>query len=377
MFVNEDIKNGFLGMIGVRQSPNGYPEIDSDLTNSDYGYYLQDIHPFFTHENFYNCIKGLKDASTESYSDYFRRRFEFAYITSVRAVVQRKLSANASGHTVINNLLLYDGRGTTEMIAKRNRFVGIKIMLTKANLKFVLNNIAIQLSEAQTLNLYVYKANNQDAVFTIPVTYNTPFSMYQRSVLDVITKNDLSSNEYIIGYYESDLVGSAIRRDVDFISMKANCCNNATYSYWQKYNKFVTVRTFYVEETYLSDDRTLSWMNTHEMITNNTNYGLNLQFSVECDITDLVIQQKNLFVELVKQTLSNQLLKDLIYTQENNSVSNFLRGFIGRESLVDFMKPEEDKLKKAIEETALDVSSLNSTCFPNSFKSRKVKTGSL
>ena len=377
MFVNDEIKSGFLGMIGVRQAPSGYPQLDSDLINSDYGYYIQDIHPFFTHENFYNCIKGLKDASTESYSDYFRRRLEFAYVTSVRAVVQRKLSAKAAGHTVINNLLLYDGKGTTDIIVGRGRFVGMKISMSKPNLKFVLNSIAIQLSEAQTINLYVYQTNKTDAITTIPITYNTPYSMYQRSIIDVLKKTDLTSSDVVIGYYEADLVGNAIRRDVNFINMKPNCCNNNTYNYWQKYNKYVNVNTFYVDEEYLDGDRKMLWSTYKEIVVSNTNFGLNLQFSVECDITDLVIEQKNLFVELVKQTLLVQLLKDLVYTQENNAIANFLRGFIGRQALTEFMQPEEDKLKKAIEETALDVSSLNSVCFPNSFKSVRVKTGSL
>jgi len=377
MFVNEDIKTGFAGMIGVYQSPSDYPQLTEELINSDYGYYLQDIHPFFTHENFYNCIKGLKGSFDEEYSTYFQRQLEYAYVSAVRSVVQRKLSANSAGHTVINNLLLYDGRGSSDIIAKRDRFVGFKIMLTKANLQFVLSHVAIQLSATQSITLYVYEANKQEAVTTIVIDYTTALNMQLKSVTNTILTNSLTGNEYIIGYYESDLVGNAIQRDVNLIAMTPSCCNNQSLAYWQKYNKFVNVRTFYVDEQYLSEEKTLSWNVNQEIIVSHTNFGLNLQFSIKCNITDLIIQQKALFVELVKQTLVVKLLTDLFHTQENNAVANFLRGFTGRESFNDFIKPENEKLKKALEETALDISSLDSTCLPNSFRVRKTRTGSL
>lgn len=377
MFINEDIKEGFSGMIGMYQSPNDYPQLSEELIDSDYGYYLQDFHPFFTHENFYNCIKGLKGSNDATYSSYFKRQFEYAYVSAVRSVVQRKLSNNAGGHTVINNLLLYDGRGSSDLIAKRGRFVGFKVMLTKANLQFVLSNVAVQLSATQSITLYVYEANKTNAVTTIVIDYTVASNMQMKSVSNTILSNSLTGNEYIIGYYENDLVGNAIQRDVNLISMSPSCCNNQSLAYWQKYNKFVNVRTFYVDEQYLSEDKSLSWNVNQEIIVSHTNFGLNLQFSVKCNITDLVIQQKSLFVELVKQTLQVKLLTDLFLTQENNAVANFLRGFTGRETLNDFIKPENEKLKKALEETALDISSLDSTCLPNSYRVRKTRTGSL
>ena len=54
MFINSEIKNGFAGMIGIYQSSADFPQLNSDLTDSDYGYFIQDFHPVFTHENFYN-----------------------------------------------------------------------------------------------------------------------------------------------------------------------------------------------------------------------------------------------------------------------------------------------------------------------------------
>ena len=377
MFINSEIKNGFAGMIGIYQSSADFPQLNSDLTDSDYGYFIQDFHPVFTHENFYNCINGLKDSTDETYSAYFTRKLEYAYVNSVRQVVQRKLSNLSGGHTVINKLSLYDGRGTTETIAKRNRFVGYKVYLTKENLKFVLESVAIQLTQNQTLNVYIYKANEKTPVAVIPINYANTMDMQLQHITSVNITNDITTNEYIVGYYESDLTGFAIKRDIDVIKMQPNCCNNNSYSYWQKYNKFVNFRSFYVEEAYLSQDKSMSWNVNREVITNNTNYGLNMTFSVVCDITPLVIKQKSLFVELVKDTLIVHLLKDLFHTQENNQIANFLRGFLGRQPFNEFIKPYEDKLKKTLEETALDITSLDSVCLPNSYRSKKVRTGSL
>lgn len=364
-------------MIGIYQSSSEFPQLTQPLTESDYGYFIQDFHPLFTHENFYNCIGGLKGSNSAKYSEYFNRRLEYAYVDSVRQVIQRRLNSMSNGNTVINKLSIYDGKGSTETIAKRNRFVGFKVYITKENLKFVLESLAVQLTENQSLDIYVYKSNKKEAVSIIPINYTTAMDMQLFSVNDVNIETDITSNEYIIGYYESDLVGFAVKRDIDVIKVTPNCCNNNTYSYWQQYNKYVNFRSFYVEEDYLSEDKSMEWNTNREIITNNTNYGLNAKFSVVCDISNLVVTQKSLFVELVKENLTYILLKDLFHTQENNQIANFIRGFIGRQPFNEFIKPYGDKLKQTLEETSLDITSLDSVCLPNIYRSRKVRTGSL
>jgi len=76
----------------------------------------------------------------------------------------------------------------------------------------------VQLTDAQDLDIYVFQANNPNPLSVQTVSYTTPYKMVEFAVDPIVFGSELTTNEYIIGYYESDLVGRAIKRDIDLSS---------------------------------------------------------------------------------------------------------------------------------------------------------------
>lgn len=425
MFDSRLIRDAFQGTVGLLQTTSDYDPIDVDLLQSSSGRYVNDLHPFFTHENFFNCLpamdmydtqflkyrdwsetvsyqkydivksgtelfysladsnlnKATSDANfwakTSHYSHYFRRKLNYAYSESIRAVINRKLGYRTEAKTVLSKVSIYDGRGSNDLISKTGRFVGYKVLLYKPNLTFTLNTAAIQLTVGQTLNIYVYKANETTPYKIIPITYTNAMGMQSFTVEDTSFSSGLTAAEFYCGYYEDDLTGSAIKRDVDTISMKPSCCNNASYNFFQKYNQYVNFRQVYVQPENLDMvNRSLSWDNNEEIVVTGNNFGLNLSFTVQCDLTELIIEQKTLFTELVLQTLKVSLLTDLINTLRDNTVANNLRGLVlSSGSIQEYIKIEQDRAEKRLSEVSLDVTSLDSICLPTDGAKRKIKTG--
>jgi hypothetical protein len=419
------IKSAFQGFIGVHQTGSALPKIDSDLLASQDSLLISDIHPFFTHENIFHCVNGLDEydkktqevrafdnatlyrvgelcqsnskvyrcikntinaiavtnqeyfKETNLYSNYIRRKLDYVCSETVRTVLDRRVGYNAKGKNVVSNLLVYDGRGTTDTILKRGRFVGFKVIVVRPNMKFQLHRIALQLSEAQELGIYIFQANNPEPIFIQTVNYTTPFKMAEFSIPDIIFESDIVGNEFIVGYYEEDLVGYAIQRDIDVVSPKVGCCNNLSYSYYQKFSKFVDIKPFYVEEDFL-DARELSWSNKEEMVINGNNFGLNMNFTVKCDVTDLLIQQRQLFKNVIQQMLVVSILKDLINSNRVNAIADNVRGLVlSNGTIQGFVKTEEDRLTKRIETISIDLTSLDSVCMPNTTQKFRTKTGSI
>lgn len=423
MFDNKIVKDAFFGTIGVGQTGNDLPIIDSDLLPTDSSLLLSDLHPFFTHENIYYSANGLdqytqkeqairgysaliqyyegdilkdnsivyrvkenvinttppdaKYAATNLYSNYLRRKVSNAYLEAIRSVIDTKIGYNSQGRSIISNMLLYDGRGNTDVVDKRGRFVGYKINLLRPNMKIKLGKVALQLTESQELNLYVFNTNNPDPVLVHEVSYTTPYKMTEFELPEISWGGELESNEYIIGYYEDDLVGYAVKRQVNLINPTVGCCNNLSFNYHQKYSKFVAFRTFYVDSEYLSGNE-LSWDNGDEITITDNNFGLNLGFDVKCDVTDLILKHKKMFYPVIQQQLIVSLLKDMVLSTRSNTFADNIRGLVlANGSIQTYIKIEEDRLKSRIKSVGFDISGLDSTCLPNTDSRFKIRTGSI
>jgi hypothetical protein len=424
MIDNERIKTAFFGLVGVSQTSTDFPKLDSDIVANSESIVLNDLHPFFSHENIFNCVNGLDRYATQEenvrawsstdayikgdlvkvsnkifralqagtnhattdalywtetnlYSNYFRRKLEYAYVESVRQVIDKKIGYNAQGKTVVNNIVLYDGKGVSDQVEKRGRFVGYKISVLRPNMKFKLHKIAIQLSQAQELDIYIFQANNPEAISVQTIDFTTPFKMTEFTLEEVTFGSELEGNDYTIGYYEDDLEGYAVKRDIDLISPKVGCCNQLSYGYFQKYSPYVDIKPMYVNSDNLVD-REQSWSYQEENIINGNNFGMNINFTVQCDVTDLLIQQKKLFKTLITQQLVVLVLKDLINSTRTNTMADNLRGLVLTNGTIQgFVKTEEDRLKNRLDAVSLDITSLDSVCLPNDRSRFKIRTGSM
>lgn len=69
------------------------------------------------------------------------------------------------------------------------------------------------------------------------------------------------------------------------------------------------------DETYrfnsAADDRL--WDISKNVYTYDHNYGLNLDITVECDLTDFIVEQKNLFVDIIMKQVAVDMLREFAY----------------------------------------------------------------
>jgi len=92
------------------------------------------------------------------------------------------------------------------------------------------------------------------------------------------------------------------------------------------------------------DGNELSWASGEEVVINGNNFGINMNFTVNCDLTDLIIQQKSLFKPLIQQTLVVSILKDIINSTRDNATANNVRGLVlSNGTIQGYIKTEEDR----------------------------------
>lgn len=289
MFTISDIKTALSGYIGFRAGVVATASVATALRTSVSGQYWDDFHPLLTTDNLWYSYPK------DNFSTWLSQRVD----TSVSKLIN-KLATNKklsySTKSIFDNLQLFTGVGkTNDSIPKSSRLVGLAVTPKNINnIQVVINQIGLQLTEAQSLTVYLWHSSRVATVDSQVVTCvsNNQFEWTALSGFNLdyvnFTKDIDAGGTWYIGYFESDITGSAIRKTYDFYSGPCVSCpgtgnNRARYNLWSKY---VEVMPFSVPYSKLSGGNLPS---VEDMIWDEANnYGMNLSITVKPDLTELV-----------------------------------------------------------------------------------------
>ena len=90
-------------------------------------------------------------------------------------------------------------------------------------------------------------------------------------------------------------------------------CNKGDLNVYRAMGKWVQLSPFYVN---IEDWDGLLWDIADNIYTNGDNYGLNLQFSMGCDLTDTIIAMRNDFANVIQKQVATNALKALAMNPE-------------------------------------------------------------
>jgi hypothetical protein len=127
-------------------------------------------------------------------------------------------------------------------------------------------------------------------------------------------------------------------------------------------NKYVNVQPFYVNSPTPGE----LWDETTEVLVNDSNFGINLQFSIQCDISNWLCQNTNVFAGALMQQVTVELLNQMAFSLRSNTLKE--RAAQLAASALDNQEGgqhgEAKKLTQAIAAMSFDLSRVNSICLP-------------
>jgi hypothetical protein len=420
---NKRIMDCLYGLVGWYQNQNpDYPQLSPSLLQSDSGLYVQDEHPLLCIENLDQALKNYDHYNYASYAaltaynegDRVRASDNVIYeslddantgndpaggsfpllwqavpllsqrleqvmrasINRLNATMFNRKKISEVVKTLVEKTQLYAGVGNLlDKEIKMSRFVGLQITLEQSGgIAVILRKLGTQFSLANPdFKLYVYHSS-QVAPLAVYTKALTKAGSFEWTPLtdgnnDPLTLNYLN-NEYApggvfyIGYYEDDLVGQAINNAYDFSKEPAcgSCSNNlALYRMWSGY---LSVTPFYVNPGDLNG--TDLWDINKNQYTYTRNYGLNLDISVRCDVTDIFCQERDMFADAIIKQVAVDLLSIIANSTRNNAISKETQQL----ALYELNKPDNRKesalyrLDEAIKAISFDFSELNEVCLP-------------
>ena len=276
----------------------------------------------------------------------------------------------------LDRIKLFDSAGRmTDKEIRKSRFVGLEIVPDRSEgLLMTIHRLGTQFDAIQTSKtFYVYHSSQIDHCFSIVLDINKAngFEWHnifdaQQNTLDLFYSDEAyeAGGRWFIGYYEDDFTGQAIIKKFDWEKGPCNSCSGSDYRKYQSWSKWVGIRPFYVNSNDLNG--TDLWDVEKNIYPSQTNFGLNLDISIKCDITDIFCTQRSSLADAISKQFAVDLAEEIVYSSRLNRIEERQRknAMIALDTDANGNPGLSVKLKKSIESLEFDFSALGSVCLP-------------
>lgn len=360
-----DIQEKLLHLIGWEQNYDTSDlKISDALTVSESGLYFQQIHPLLTLQNMSCIAPDFKNMTFEEYntektyskgniakynellykalqnsigkqpdieSEYWVETNPFSewLESKTKASIQKAISrycnekiAQGTYKTLCENRTLFDGTGRlVDVVKNKKNLVGFEIVPIRAKgVTTKINKIGLQFTEPGEYTLYLMHSSMDIPVKIIKLNKIRKNSIEWFSLDDVYLPyqsddNDAGGSWYLC-YFQSKLPegSQAIRKNKDWSKEPCGSCSRKELLAWQAWSKYIEVHPFFVNEELVEIEEELHlWDVENSQYTYDNNYGLNLEITISCDITDFIIEQRMLFQDIIAKQVAVDMLREFAY----------------------------------------------------------------
>lgn len=361
------IQSALLHLIGWQQDYSSADlQISDSLTESTSGLYFQQVHPLLTLQNLhciapdfsnmhypaYSSDKDYAQGAIVSYEgsnykaiidstgilptdasawepvDLFSAWLEAKTKAGIQKAINRFYTeklVKGTAKALCENKTLFENTGRiTDTVKNRKNLVGFEIVpIRSRGVTTKINKIGLQFTEPGVYKLYLMHSSSAEPIKTLEFTkvkagtmeWFKPEDLY----LPYLSADIDAGGSWYLCYKQSELPeGSlAIRKERDWSKGPCSSCSRNEFISWQAWSKYIEVHPFYVNEEIIpadSEDASMHlWDVESNVYTYDTNYGINLEVSVMCDFTDFIVEQKELFTDVIAKQVAVDFLREFAY----------------------------------------------------------------
>lgn len=353
-----DIQDKMLHLVGWKQSYDlSDIMLSSNLTQTESGMYFQQIHPLLTLDNLrsiapdfqnfnwqvhdvnkayksgevvriddslYKAIQDVPEKTdildseywteTNPFSEWLEEKTKASIVKLVNKFINMKLADKAT-KSLVENKILFDGTGRlTNKIENRNRLVGFEIDTVRSKgVTVKIDKIGLQMTEPGSYTLYIFHSSNPEPIYTLTFEKTKANSLEWFKPKDDIllpyesANTDAGGSWYLV-YKQSELPenAQAIYKDRDWSTGPCKACSRSEFLAYQAWSRYIEVHPFYISEDEEFDPEMMNF-------TYDKNYGINLEVSAYCDLTDFIIKQRAMFQDVLSKQVAIDFLREFAY----------------------------------------------------------------
>lgn len=428
MYRLKEIRDAWRHLVGWERNENLGDDIAAVLSQSESGLYYNGAHPLVTAANVaavlpddydtsfpeYNPIRtyvrgdivsyggslwcalsqmrGISPQQSADFNDDFNDDFAkgWARYTPASAYMQKltddgiakvvttfierkKLSRET--RSLVSRRTLFDGAGRiTNSTENIGRLVGIEVLPVRSmGVTTKIERIGLQFTGNADITVRIYHSSQVQPVYEKTLKYDGGGSFRWFTLNDVYLPylgDNHAGGSWYVTYRQDELPLGVYGINVskDWSREPCGTCNVGSVQAWREVTRYATYSPFGVEGSDLNADNSL-WDIQRNIYTNTANYGLNLEVSVGCDLTETLISQRDIFASVLQKQVAADLLSLLAnnpYVRVNRNQANASRIDIAYElNGQDGHGGLGRDLRRAYDALAVDTKGLDRVCLCN------------
>lgn len=359
----KEIQEKLLHVVGWEQAYNPANAIRADLTTTESGLYFQGAHPLLTLDNIraimpddflfiypdWNVgtpyLKDEKvkrnnnvyiakapnvgidpptDATNWAVYNYLSDYLERETRKGIGAVIQNFIQAkqlDQETKSLLEFRTFYDGAGRlAATIQNRGKLCGYEINPVRSmGVTTKIERIGLQMKGATgTVRLYVFQSNKVEPIKTIDVDITDDKGGFKWvSVSDLylpyISADLNAGGSFYICYDQNELPEGmeAINISKDWSREPCQTCNVGDLEAWRQMTKYLQISPFNITAPANFGQFPELWEIDKMIYTNTVCYGINVEFSVGCDLTDFIISQRHIFQTVIQKQIAATALRTI------------------------------------------------------------------
>lgn len=273
----------------------------------------------------------------------------------------------------------FDGAGRIKAtLQNTHKLVGFEITPVRSmGVTTKIERIGLQMTGGTGIvKLYLFHSSQIDPMKTFEVEFtktNGGFQWFEMKdcYLPYISDETNAGGSWYLCYNQDELPSGmeAINVSKDWSREPCGTCNIGSVEAWRELTKYLQISPFMQQAPTTFAEFPELWDVATTMYTNTLNYGLNLEVSVGCDLTDFIIKQRQIFQTVIQLQVAANALRTMAMNpnvrvnrnQSNASRMDILYELDGNTAGV---RPGGlgYELKKAYEALRLDTQGLDRVC---------------
>lgn len=283
----------------------------------------------------------------------------------------------------------------SDKIANTGALVGFEIIPARAKgVTIKVNKIGLHFSTPGIYRVYIMHSSKRGPVYSLTFIKTQPntcewFKTDNLYLPYIESENGTVAGSWYVCYLQSELPpnSQAINRSYDWSGITCRTCNRRDYEAYLAWSKYMEISPFRVNGNDVSlisgdfnDDYSNAFFNTKTPAlwdAENMQYfvdktwGINLDVTVGCDLTDFIVDQRWLFQDVLMKQMAVDALREFVYNpnvRTNRHSVNAGRTEILYEIDGDSSSMRESglayELKQALGAISLATSGINRVCLP-------------
>lgn len=255
-------------------------------------------------------------------SDFLDKLTTTGITQAVQRFLQEKTLRNET-RALLERRTFFDGAGRINAtIQKRGRVVGFEITPVRSiGVTTQLMRVGLQFltDESFSLPVYLFHSSSSEPIAQTTCVYdntNGTFQWFDLEEFYMAYYSGMGQNAggtWYICYYEGDLpvTAEAINMSKDWSKEPCSTCGITNIRAWRELTKYIQISPFCVDVEEGWGENPALWDIARNIYTATTNYGINCMVTIACDITQFIIDQRDVFKDVIEKQVAYNVLRTL------------------------------------------------------------------